>query len=64
MATVRHLAARLRLTLPGSVGATRVWATTDAGLHEATNNAEVLTKVVPPASGNSNLVRPRLLPAR
>jgi len=50
--------------LPGSVGATRVWATTDAGLHETTNNAEVLTKVVPPASGNSNLVRPRLLPAR
>jgi len=57
VATVRHLASRPQLILPGSVGATRVWATTDAGLHETTNNAEVLTKVVPPASGNSNLVR-------
>ena len=61
MATVRHLTARPRLTLPGSVGATRVWVTTNAGLHETTNNAEVLTKVVLPTKGNSNLVRPRLL---
>jgi len=64
VATVRHLASRPRLTLPGSVGATRVWATNDAGLHETTNNAEVLTNVVPPVSGNSNLVRPRLLQRR
>ena len=39
----------------GAVGATRVWNTTNASLQESTSNAETLTAVLPPSSGNTNL---------
>ena len=54
---VRGLRVATSLIRAGNVGDTRTWATTDASLQESTNNAEVLTNVIPPTSDNSNLVR-------